>query len=95
MDYRPRDFTWPSSTKGFRHKKPPDVSRPAPVPQPTPPGGAPDLSSLPKDPPCPPFGAKEIGSFNKLGTKVLAGYELQDGKCVKLWDPVPIGQVVQ
>ena len=40
------------------------------------------------------FGAKEIGSFNKLGLKVLAGYELQDGKCVKLWDPVPAGQVL-
>ena len=46
-----------------------------------------------QDPPCPPFGSKEIGSFNKLGTKILAGYELQDGKCVKIWDPVPVGQV--
>ena len=25
---------------------------------------------------------------------MLAGYELQDGKCVKLWDPVPVGQVI-
>ena len=70
----------------------------SPPEQPTLPQGSgstlPDNPRLPKDPPCPPFGSKEIGSFNKLGTKVLAGYELQDGKCVKLWDPVPVGQVI-
>ena len=91
-DYRPRDFTWVQPPQP--EIKRPDVSSPASVPQPTLPGGAPDIPDLPPKPPCPPFGAKEIGSFNKLGTKVLAGYELQDGKCVKLWDPVPIGQVI-
>jgi hypothetical protein len=91
-DYRPNDFTYikPELPK----IKEPGVSSPAPSPQPTTPGGGPDIPDLPKDPPCPPFGSKEIGSFNKLGTKVLAGYELQDGKCVKLWDPVPMGQVI-
>jgi hypothetical protein len=74
--------------------KEPGVSRPAQAALPNASGASPDLPKLPKDPPCPPFGAKEIGSFNKLGTKVLAGYELQDGKCVKLWDPVPVGQVL-
>ena len=92
-DYRPRDFTWVEPPKADIKK--PDVSSPAhdagSLPKP---GGDPDLPRLPKDPPCPPFGSKEIGSLNKLGTKVLAGYELQDGKCVKLWDPVPIGQVI-
>ena len=91
-DYRPRDFTWVQPPQP--EIKRPDVSSPAPSPQPTVPGGGPDITNLPKDPPCPPFGSKEIGSFNKLGTKVLAGYELQDGKCVKLWDPVPVGQVI-
>jgi len=91
-DYRPRDFTWVQPPQP--EIKRPEFSGPAPVPQPTLPGGAPDPPRLPKPQPCPPFGAKEIGSFNKLGTKVLAGYELQDGKCVKLWDPVPIGQVI-
>jgi hypothetical protein len=91
-DYRPNDFTYikPELPK----IKEPGVSSPTPATQPTLPGGAPDPPRLPKDPPCPPFGSKEIGSFNKLGTKVLAGYELQDGKCVKLWDPVPMGQVI-
>ena len=91
-DYRPRDFTWVQPSQSAIKR--PDVSRPAPSPQPTLPGDAPSIPKIATDPPCPPFGSKEIGSFNKLGTKVLAGYELQDGQCVKLWDPVPIGQVV-
>ena len=91
-DYRPRDFTWVQPKQP--EIKRPDVSSPASVPQPTLSGGAPDIPDLPPKTPCPPFGAKEIGSLNKLGTKVLAGYELQDGKCVKLWDPVPLGQVI-
>ena len=91
-DYRPRDFTWVQPPQ-------PDIKRPAavepaPSPQSTLPGRTPDTPKITPDPPCPPFGATEIGSFNKLGTKVLAGYELQDGNCVKLWDPVPIGQVI-
>ena len=91
-DYRPRDFTWVEPPKA--DIKRPDVSSPAQAALPNASGDSPDITNLPKDPPCPPFGAKEIGSFNKLGTKVLAGYELQDGKCVKLWDPVPAGQVL-
>ena len=92
-DYRPNDFTYikPELPK----IKEPEVLIPAQDAVPLPkPGDKSDIPRLPKDPPCPPFGAQEIGSFNKLGTKVLAGYELQDGKCVKLWDPVPIGQVI-
>ena len=91
-DYRPRDFTWVEPPKADIKK--PGVSSPAKVASPRVPGADPDIPDLPPKPPCPPFGSKEIGSFNKLGTKVLAGYELQDGKCVKLWDPVPIGQVI-
>ena len=93
-DYRPRDFTWVAPPQADIKK--PEVSRPAQsaIPQPTTPGADPDIPRLPKPPPCPPFGAKEIGTLNKLGTEVLAGYELRDGKCVKLWDPVPVGQVI-
>ena len=91
-DYRPRDFTWVEQPKADIKK--PEAITPAKVASPRVPGGGPDIPDLPLKPPCPPFGAKEIGSFNKLGTKVLAGYELQDGKCVKLWDPVPIAQVI-
>ena len=92
-DYRPRDFTWVQPPQP--EIKRPDVSSPAPSPQPTLPGAAPDIPKIATNPPCPPFGSQEIGSFNKLSTKVLAGYELQDGKCIELWDPVPVGQVIQ
>ncbi len=91
-NYSPRDFTWVKPPDP--QIKRPDVSSPTPAAQPTLPGNTPDIPRLPKDPPCPPFGAQALGSFNKLGTKVLAGYELQDGKCVKIWDPVPVGQVI-
>ena len=91
-DYRPRDFTWVSPPEA--PIKRPERSTPTQSPRVAKPALATGKPKMPQDPPCPPFGAKEIGSFNKLGTKVLAGYELKDGKCVKIWDPVPIGQVL-
>ena len=91
-DYRPRDFTWVEPPKADSKK--PEPKAPAAAPSLGVPSPDPDNSRLPPDPPCPAFGAKEIGSFNKLGTEVLAGYELQDGKCVKIWDPVPVAQVI-
>ena len=91
-DYRPRDFTWVQPPNA--PIKRPELATPAQNSLPKQPALASGTPKMPPDPPCPPFGAKEIGSFNKLGTKVLAGYELQDGKCVKIWDPVPVSQVV-
>ena len=90
-DYRPRDFTWVQPPNA--PIKRPELPTPAQRSLPNAPALASGTSKMPPDPPCPPFGSKEIGSFNKLGTKILAGYELQDGKCVKIWDPVPVGQV--
>ena len=91
-DYRPHEFTWVQPPKTESKKPEPKV--PAIAPSLDVPGPNPDNSRLPPSKPCPPFGAKVIGSFNKLGTEVLAGYELRDGKCVTLWDPVPVAQVV-
>lgn len=91
-NYSPRDFTWvqPPQT----NTKKPELKAPAAVPSPSVPSADTGLPNLPQDKPCPPFGALEIGSFNKLGTQVLAGYELQDGDCVKTWASVPVSQVV-
>ena len=91
-DYRPRDFSWVGPPQA--PIKRPEVAAPAQSPLDVQPALTAGRPKMPPDPPCPPFGAKEIGSFNKLGTKVLAGYELKDGKCVKIWDPVPVSQVV-
>ena len=97
MDFTPGTLTYgPAKSPPLDlDTKKPESAAPAQVASPQTPGGVPDTPRLPKDPPCPPFGAKPLGSLNKLSTKVLAGYELQDGKCVKIWDPVPIGQVVK
>ena len=93
-DYRPRDFTWVEPPKADIKK--PEVATPAQDGVPLPKSGdAPDIPRVPTDPPCPPYGSQSLGSYNKLGNKILAGYELQDGKCVKVWDPVPVGQVIK
>ena len=92
-DYRPRDFTWVSPPEA--PIKRPEVAAPAQRSLPNTPALASGNFNMPAgDPPCPPYGAQEIGSLNKLSTKVLAGYELKDGKCLKIWDPVPVGQIV-
>ena len=93
-NYSPRDFTWVKPPEPAI-KRPEVANPPANTASPQVSDGMADIPRLPKDPPCPPFGAKPLGSLNALSTKVLAGYELQDGKCVKIWDPVPIGQVIQ
>jgi hypothetical protein len=92
-DYRPRDFTWVKPPEA--PIKRPELATPTLTPLPKESGLAPDESSLPKNLPCPPIGAKEIGSFNKIGTRVITGYELQDGQCVTLWESVAIEQVVR
>ena len=96
MDFTPGTLTYgPAKPPPLDlDRKKPESAAPAKTPQSTTSGSAPDTPSLPKDPPCPPYGSQSLGEYNKLGNKVLAGYELQDGKCVKIWDPVPIGQVV-
>jgi len=91
-NYSPRDFTWVQPAQA--NTKKPELKAPAAFPPASVPSAVPSPSNLPQDKPCPPFGAKEIGSFNKLGTQVLAGYELQDGNCVKTWASVPVNQVV-
>ena len=98
MDYTPGTLTYGPAKPpplDLDQKKEPERSTPAQAPL----GATPALASgnpkmPPSDPPCPPFGAQPLGSLNKLSTKVLAGYELQNGKCVKIWDPVPVGQVI-
>ena len=94
LDYRPREFTW-VQPPAAPIKKPEVANPPA---QPTLPMESgpwlPNTPNVPKETPCPPYGADPLGSWNKIGTKVLAGYELVDGECVKIWDPAPIGQVI-
>ena len=91
-DYRPRDFTRPELPRA-PIKKPdsPSPAQDAPLQSPgTKPGS---LSVNIENTPCPPFGAQAIGTFNKLSTKILAGYEIRDGQCIKSWASLPVPQV--
>ena len=97
-DYRPNQAQQLKPPRQFDplvNKKEPDVSSPAQAALPNASGASPDIPRMPIDPPCPPFGSQSLGSYSKLGNKVLAGYELQNGECVKIWDPVPVGQVLK
>ena len=94
LDYRPREFTW-VQPPAAPIKKPEVMTPPVQPTLPQTPGSTvPDTTNVAREQPCPPFGADPLGSWNKIGTKVLAGYELVDGECVKIWDPAPIGQVI-
>ena len=97
-DYRPNQAQQLEPSKQFDplvNKKEPDVSSPAQVAPSNMSGASPDLPRVPIDPPCPPFGSQSLASYSKLGNKILVGYELQNGECVKIWDSVPMGQVVK
>jgi hypothetical protein len=71
----------------------PDSSTPE---APEPPAPAP--LQLPKvavdeDPRCPPLRAKEVGTLVQ-GSKRIAGYEIQDGKCVVLYEEITLPEQV-
>ena len=85
MDYRPEKL----------------VSDPvAPTPKPSPPEvepPAPATPNLPKpkaaideDPRCPPLRAKGVGTVIQGGNKRISGYEIQDGKCVVLYESIKL-----
>lgn len=66
-------------------------SPPAETQQTTPPPAA-ELPKVPvdEDPRCPPLRAKEVGTIVQGGVKRISGYELQDGKCVVLYETIPL-----
>jgi len=43
-----------------------------------------------EDPRCPPLRAKEVGTLVQGGSKRIAGYEIQDGKCVVLYEEITL-----
>ena len=91
-DYRPRDFTWVQPKQP--EIKRPDVSQVRPLSlNPRCRVALPTTQGCLKIHRVHPLARKKSDPLTN-SEKVLAGYELQDGKCVKLWDPVPIGQVI-
>ena len=90
LDYRPTELV---------------IDPVSPTPQPSPPQ-TPELPAaaaltLPKektaideDPRCPPLRAKEVGTVIQGGEQVISGYEIQDGKCVVLYESIPLPEQV-
>ena len=88
MDYRPEELVFD-----------PEPVLPNPPSTPTPPPPTPATPQLPKaapadiDPRCPPLRAKEVGTVVQ-GSKRIAGYEIQDGKCVVLYEEIKLPEQV-
>ena len=89
MDYRPEKLVFD-----------PEPVLPNPPSTPTPPPPTPATPQLPKaapadiDPRCPPLRAKEVGTLVQNGSKRIAGYEIQDGKCVVLYEEIKLPEQV-
>ena len=89
MDYRPEELVFD-----------PEPVLPNPPSTPTPPPPTPAAPQLPKgapadiDPRCPPLRAKEVGTLVQNGSKRIAGYEIQDGKCVVLYEEIKLPEQV-
>ena len=86
MDYRPEELVFD-----------PVAPTPKPSTPETPQAPTPATPNLPKpkaaideDPRCPPLRAKEVGIVIQGGNKRIAGYELQDGKCVVLYEEIKL-----
>ena len=89
LDYRPEELVFD-----------PEPVLPNPPSTPTPPPPTPAAPQLPKgapadiDPRCPPLRAKEVGTLVQNGSKKIAGYEIQDGKCVVLYEEIKLPEQV-
>lgn len=53
-----------------------------------------EKTEIDKDPRCPPLRAREVGTVIQGGKEVISGYEIQDGKCVVLYESIPLPEQV-
>ena len=88
MDFRPSKLVFD-----------PEAVLPNPSTPETPEPPTPTAFQLPKtavdeDPRCPPLRAKEVGTLVQNGSKRIAGYEIQDGKCVVLYEEIKLPEQV-
>ena len=99
--YEPLDFTpgqhTHQTTKPPRpsdEEKPAGVSnQPAPVPSPVVPPST-DISSVDPKLPCPPADAIPLGAKNKSQTAIIVSYEVVDGKCEAIYEPLGIPTII-
>tara|TARA_R110002050_G_scaffold95449_1_gene198660 strand:- start:77 stop:631 length:555 start_codon:yes stop_codon:yes gene_type:complete len=86
MDYRPKNLVFD-----------PVAPLPKTSTSETPQAPTPATPNLPKlrtavdeDPRCPPLRAKEVGTVIQGGNKRISSYEIQDGKCVVLYESIKL-----
>jgi len=72
----------------------PDTSSPEAPEPPTPATPKLPKTAVDEDPRCPPLRAKEVGTLVQGGSKRIAGYEIQDGKCVVLYEEITLPEQV-
>jgi len=72
----------------------PDTSSPEAPKPPTPATPKLPKTAVDEDPRCPPLRAKEVGTLVQGGSKRIAGYEIQDGKCVVLYEEITLPEQV-
>ncbi len=85
MDYRPEKLVF-DSVAPLPKTSTPEVEPPAPA--------APNLPkpkvAIDEDPRCPPLRAKGVNTVIQGGNKRISGYEIQDGKCVVLYESIKL-----
>ena len=86
MDYRPEELVFDPVAPT---PKPSTPETPKP-PTPATPNLPKPKAAIDEDPRCPPLRAKGVGVLVQNGSKRIAGYELQDGKCVVLYEEIKL-----
>jgi len=64
------------------------------APTPTTPNLPKPKAAIDEDPRCPPLRAKEVGTVIQGGNKRISGYEIQDGKCVVLYESIKLPEQI-
>jgi len=85
MDYRPEKLVF-DSVAPLPKPSTPEVEPPAPA---TPNLPKPKVA-IDEDTRCPPLRAKGVGTVIQGGNKRISGYEIQDGKCVVLYESIKL-----
>ena len=88
MDYRPEALVF-DPVAPVPKTSTPEVKAPTPatpnLPKPK--------AAIDEDPRCPPLRAKEVSTVVQ-GNKRISGYELQDGKCVVLYEEIKLPEQI-
>ena len=89
IEYRPDEMVFSKPPTAPPLNNPPPTDKPLDTPPSPPNTSIPSLNL-----PCPPPDAIPIGAKNKAQTKIIIGYELKNGECITLYEPIPLLDVV-